>query len=498
MNKTININLDGRVFQIEEEAYDKLHAYLETIKKRLGKSEEAQEILNDIESRIAELFLFKSPEGNINQTLVEEIIETIGEPSEIVDEEDAEEDTTSSSQSDSTFTPPHYGRKALFRDKENAVFGGVCSGLGAYFDVDPVVFRILAVVTTLLSIGAVPVIYIVLWIAMPEAKTLEQRMRMRGGLTFKEFGDNIKNEYEAMSGKFKTFTNSPNYRNMQSRMNKTGDVMTNGLNNVAVVLGTILGIAIVLFSIISIMTIVGVLVLKDAMPGLADSVGNFYITNFPNYFLSSFDQTLFSISVGLLVGIPLLVILYLGLKMTFRFKTNGKVIGMSALGLWLAGIILLFFTSIKVVKGFEDTGSTTETIELKESQSETIYLEVRDDNRNNGYKDYLFEIKNLELYRQDGNLLVEGSPKITISKGDDFKVSITKKARGANEHEAEFNAQSTSYYWAQNDSILYLDKIFTLNEEALVRRQNVYVDIQIPYNKEVQVSPYLDRLIENY
>ncbi|MCU4166134.1 PspC domain-containing protein [Carboxylicivirga caseinilyticus] len=496
MNKTININLDGRVFQIEEDAYEKLKKYLDTIKSRLSRNEEAQEILDDIEARIAELFIYKSGQDIIRLSLVEEIIETIGEPSDIVDEEDAEEPRKESEQQYSA-PPPYYTRKGLYRSREDRVFGGVCGGLGAYFDIDPVVFRIIAVVTTLLSVGAVPIVYIVLWIAMPEARTIEQRLRMRGGVTFKDVSDNIKNEYNSVSDKFKTYTKSQNYRNMQNRMNKTGDAMANGLNAVLRVLGTILGIAIVLWSVLSIMVLTGVLVLKDSMPGLASSVGNFYITNVPDYFLSHLDLTLFNIAAGLLIGIPFLIILYLGLKLIFQFKSNGKIIGMTALGLWLAGLVLLFFTALRVVKGFEDEGTMSETHQLMDTSAEAIYLKVGNDSKPFGNKEYLLEINNLELSSLDGKLIIEGDPRINLTRGDKFEITITKKARGINEEEAEFNANSTEYYWAQNDSIIYLDRTYMLGDEALARKQEVVVNIEIPHNKKLEVSPYLDRLI-NY
>nr|WP_321453736.1 PspC domain-containing protein [uncultured Carboxylicivirga sp.] len=496
MNKTININLDGRVFQIEEDAYAKLKKYLDTIKSRLGKNEEAQEILDDIEARIAELFIFKSGQSNITLSLVEEIIETIGEPSDIVDEDEAEEPKKESEQYYSA-PPPYYTRKGLYRSREDRVFGGVCGGLGAYFDVDPLVFRIIAVVTTLIPVGAATLIYIILWIAMPEARTIEQRLRMRGGVTFKDMGDNIKNEYNSVSDKFKSYKKSQNYKDMQQRMNKSSDTMANVLNSILRVLGIILGIGIVIFSVLFIMTLTGVLVLKDAMPGLAHSNGNLVVTTLPYHLFSHLDQLLFSIAAGLLILVPFFIILYLGLKLIFQFKSNGKVIGMLALGLWLSGLVLLFFTGLKVVKSFEEKGTITETHQLQETSAETVYLKLGNDDRNFGNKEYLFEINNLELSALNDKLIIEGEPTINVNKGDKFEVSITKTARGMNEDDAEFNAQTTEYYWAQNDSIIYLDRTYVIGDKALARKQEVYINIEIPYNKKLIVSPYLDRFI-NY
>jgi len=497
MNKTININLDGLAFQIEEEAYEKLNSYLETIKTRLGANDEAKEVIADIEARIAELFQYKCKGCTIPLSAVDEIILTIGEPTEIVDEEDADIHT-SDEKSGSSYTPPYRGKKSLFRDPDDRVFGGVCAGLGAYFDVDPLVFRIIAVVTTLMSIVVTPIIYIVLWIAMPQAKTLGQRIEMRGGITFKKMGDNLKAEYEAVSSKLKDYKNKPNYKHMQNRAHKTGDTMANVLHQVLHIFGIVLGIGIVIWSVLSIMTLVGVFAFKDTILGLAVSDGHHFLASIPDRVLAHMDQVLLSIAVFLLVGIPFLVILYLGLKLIFRFKSHGKIIGMSALILWLSGIVLVFFTGLRIAKSYEKTGSITEEHMLKPSASETIYLRVSDSETQSGNRDYLMDINHLEMFSNDGELWVEGEPVINIRRGEPFKVSIEKRARGMNETDAVFNAKTTDYTWSQNDSIIYLDKRYFIGEEALIRNQKLYINIQIPQEKRLEVSPYLDRFIDEY
>ncbi|MBR8535091.1 PspC domain-containing protein [Carboxylicivirga sediminis] len=497
MNKTININLDGFAFKIEEEAYERLNEYIETIKKRLGNDEEAKEVIADIESRIAELFHFKCQGCTIALSDVEEIIHTIGEPSEIVDEEEAEtQENAGKSTSSSSST--YVGKRSLFRDPDDRILGGVCAGLGAYFDVDPLVFRIIAVVTTLMSVGVVPIIYIILWIAMPKAKTLGQRIEMRGGITFKKMGDNIKEEYEAVSSKLKEYKNKPNYKRMQQRANKTGDAMASGLYQLLNIFGIILGIGIVIWSVLSIMGLVGFFAFKDTIMGLAVSDGNHFLASVPDRFLSHMDQTLLSAATFLVIGIPFLVILYLGLKLIFHFKGHGKVIGMTALILWLAGIVLVFFTGVRIAKSFEQTGNVSEQHSLMASSAETIYLKPAATEANGNNRDYLMDMDHLELFSADGELIIEGAPVINITHGDRFQMTIDKKARGLNEEEAEFNAQNTVYNWSQNDSIVYLDKRFIIAEEALVRNQKVFVTIQIPYGKQLEVSPYLDRFINEY
>jgi len=497
MNKTININLDGFAFKIEEEAYERLNTYLDTIKQRLGNNDEAKEVIADIEARITELFQFKCEGCTIPLSAVEEIIHTIGEPADIVDEEDIETGANKAN-FNNTYSPPYIGKRSLFRDPDDRLLGGVCSGLGAYFDVDPLVFRIIAVVSAIASVGITFLVYIVLWIAMPKAKTLGQRIEMRGGITFRKMGDNIKEEYEAVSSKFKDYKNKPNYKRMQNRANKTGDAMANGLYQLLNIFGIILGIGIVIWSILSIMTLVGFFAFKDTILSLAITDGNHFLASIPDRALSHMDQILLSSAVLLLIGIPFLVILYLGLKLIFRFKSHGKVIGMSALILWLSGIILVFFTGIRIAKSYEERGNFTQEHVLQATEANTVYLRASNSESNSIDREYLFDIDNLEMFTVDGELSVEGAPIINIRRGEPFQISIDKRARGLNEVDADFNAKMTHYNWSQNDSIIYLDKHFVVGDEALVRQQKVYINITIPHDKKLEVSPYLDRFIDNY
>ncbi|MCT4644588.1 MAG: hypothetical protein N4A74_06330, partial [Carboxylicivirga sp.] len=126
------------------------------------------------------------------------------------------------------------------------------------------------------------------------------------------------------------------------------------------------------------------------------------------------------------------------------------------------------------------------------------YLKPSEVELSNGDREYLWDMDHLELFSEDGDLIIEGAPVINIIRGDKFQITIDKKARGLNDDDAEFNAKNTEYSWVQTDSIIYLDRKFTIADEALVRNQKVYVNVQIPYDKNLDVSPYLDRYIDEY
>ena len=185
MKKTVTINLGGIVFNIDDDACDRLSHYLSDLEKRFPEEERA-EILRDIEQRMAELLNFKLQNRNVVEINdVEEVIEVIGQPEQFDDESANESEKTStaassSSQETTTGKKKPFRARKLYRNSNDRMVSGVASGVAAYFDIDPVVVRILFVVLTLISFGWGILIYLILLIAMPEAKTKAQFLEMQG------------------------------------------------------------------------------------------------------------------------------------------------------------------------------------------------------------------------------------------------------------------------------------------------------------------------------
>ena len=194
MKPTLNINLAGYPFTIDEDAYRLLKDYLDTIRYAFDTSEDTEDLAADIESRIAEI-LIENESGGVRIVTIEEIskvIERIGRPSEFIEVEE----NASSHENEETIrireekiTPPPYEpnrnfggpwHKKLFRDPQNSMLGGVCGGLAAYLNIDVTVVRLLTVLLFFLSATTVAIAYIILWIVVPEANTPLQRMQMMG------------------------------------------------------------------------------------------------------------------------------------------------------------------------------------------------------------------------------------------------------------------------------------------------------------------------------
>jgi len=201
MKKTFTINISGTVFHIEEDAYEVLQKYMVSLKYHFGGSEEGKEILSDIEARIAEIFIEKSKgEKNVvTMDWVTEVIKTMGTPESFTEETDDEEPL-----------PGQEKRKRrLYRDPQETILGGVCGGLAAFFNMDPVVVRIIFVVLTFLTTGVGVLAYLILWIAVPKAANTAQRLEMRGQeVSVKNIENFLKEEANAVKESYNKFRKS--------------------------------------------------------------------------------------------------------------------------------------------------------------------------------------------------------------------------------------------------------------------------------------------------
>ncbi|MBS1919782.1 MAG: PspC domain-containing protein [Bacteroidetes bacterium] len=175
MKKIININLSGRVIPIEDSAYEKLQAYIESLRRHFANEEGRDEIINDIESRIAELMNEKVRKGadRITDADVDEIMASMGRPEDFeTDETATTQDSKSQQQQQQQQTSytdfsEKKERKRLYRDSSDKFIGGVCSGIANYLNVDPAIVRILFAIITFGGFGLGFLIYILLWIVLP-------------------------------------------------------------------------------------------------------------------------------------------------------------------------------------------------------------------------------------------------------------------------------------------------------------------------------------------
>jgi len=180
MKKVININFQGTIVPIEESSYELLQQYIESLRRYFANEEGRDEIINDIESRISELFQQRLKGGStcITDDDVNAIIKNMGRPEDFEEAEQAENNESingnKSEKSKTFYGDFSWKGKRLYRDENSKILGGVCSGIAAYFGIDPVIVRILFIVS---GIGLLA--YILLWMFVPGSNSLENGVRKR-------------------------------------------------------------------------------------------------------------------------------------------------------------------------------------------------------------------------------------------------------------------------------------------------------------------------------
>jgi len=190
MKVTVNINLGGYAFNVDEDAYERLRQYMKTLEKEFSGESSAAEIMTDIEGRIAELFKMRlnSYKQVITMKDVEEVMAILGTPEAI-------------SGSGTTEERPPRSQRRIYRDPDRRIIGGVCAGLGAYFNWDPIIWRVLFGALVIAG-GFGIALYLILWIVLPEAKTTAQKLEMRGDpVTIENIKDSVKEEFETVKKK---------------------------------------------------------------------------------------------------------------------------------------------------------------------------------------------------------------------------------------------------------------------------------------------------------
>jgi phage shock protein PspC (stress-responsive transcriptional regulator) len=189
MKITVSINLGGYSFNIDEDAYAELKRYLRNLELHFAGEESSSEILSDIETRMAELFRTKltSYKQVINIEDVHQIITILGTPEDISDNEGPT--------ARDKFSSPGYHR--MYRDTDHRVIGGVCAGIAAYWNIELWLVRLIFFVLAMMGVGIL--IYLILYIVLPEARTTAEKIAMKGNpVNIHNIKDSVKQEFDSV------------------------------------------------------------------------------------------------------------------------------------------------------------------------------------------------------------------------------------------------------------------------------------------------------------
>lgn len=498
MKKTFTINISGSVFHIEEDAYEKLRDYLQMLTGHFGTDADGREILQDIEARIAELFSKKMEAegmGVILEVWVEEVMARMGKPEDFIEgEEETEQETT----------PPAEVKvkRRMYRDPDHRVLGGVCAGMGAYFNIDPVVLRIIFFILFWISGGIALLVYLMLWIAVPKVKTTAERLEMRGQeATVSNIEKSIKEEVKEVKESYRRFRNSRTYEKGREQVGRFGDVTYNVLRVILRIIVIAAGVFLILLAFFGLIGFITSLVIGQSVfqsvPWAGDLGPEFHMPEIANFFIASGSMTILMIAIAMLVGIPLLGILYAGTKMVFRFKSNNRVIVLSSLAVWMIALITVVVVSVSQIKDYckETTVSQRTVINCQDCQ--TLYLEVGEDPYSYRSSRYQVDLDRMRVVSDGNGPKLVGEPRLDVeeSSSNEFMVLIRKKSRGSSSETAKDNVEDIEYTFSQNDSILKFNPYYTIKDNKRWLDQEVDITVKVPRGKSIYLGDKMEKII---
>ena len=490
MNKTVNINIGGLFFNIDENAFQKLSRYFDAIKQSLSNSNGQEEIMKDIEIRVAELLQEKqlSDKHVVNLTDVDAVISVMGQPEDYrIDEENGA--------SSNEFSTKNTIVKKLYRDKESSLVGGVCAGLGHYFGIDTVWIRIFLFVLVWFW-GTGVLAYIILWIVMPEAVTTSEKLEMKGSpVNISNIEKKVREEFENVSQKFK----NGEFDELGNRIktgaervgNNLGDVIISIFKIFAKVLG---GLIIVLSatSLIGICIVSIVMLFSTALP--TNTVFNYIRTPIGLETPLWIQGILFLLAVG----IPFFFLLILGLKLLIsNLKSIGNIAKYTLLALWIIAMSLLIGLGVNEVSQLAFDGKIVQKQEITMKPNDTLFLKFK----NNDFYDKKIDGNVDFRLSQDENgktVIYSNEVSIEILKTD-AKVpyfEIEKLAEGKSVFDAKQKAEKIKYSYKLEGNKLSLNNYFLTELSQRFRNRNQKIEIFLYLPQGTLIKP--DASVENY
>jgi len=490
MKKTVSINISGFVFIIDEDAYSILFEYIEKLNIKFKGTKSGKEIIADIEARIAELLqqrLIGRQVVSIDD--VTEITNQLGTPDDFIEDEDNEEIIDSDDKPD----------KRFYRDSENRILGGVCSGLSNYFNINPTVFRIIFLISFFFY-GSGTLIYIILWLVLPEAKTTSQKLEMRGEkINVKSIENSFKSEFNSVKSNFQKWRNSKGYENTKDSFDRFLKLLV----SIFIILFKIfVGFMAVIFILTGLATVISLI----AIPFAGNS--HFFNTdveiNSFNLFevLSIFGSKKIIITgyIGLLLtmGIPMISLIYMGIKMLMKFQARDKWFGIGLLTLWITGIFLTSFSAMQIARNYSQTSVYEETYVIN-SKSDTLYLEATLENEllksTSEYDLINFDDIKILLNDNEYSFLVNPNFDIERSSSEDIELVLEYKSHGKTRKIANEYCKNINYEWQQIDSLIKFNQVFTTGDNKKWHGEILKITLKLPENKSIFLSKDMEKII---
>jgi phage shock protein PspC (stress-responsive transcriptional regulator) len=482
MKKTVNVNLAGTFFHIDEDAFGKLTRYLDAIKRSLSDPQGSDEIIRDIEARISELFSekMKSSSQVISLKELDEVIAVMGQPEDYMVDEEIFEDSSMNSKHSSSTSSSFSSSKKLFRDVDDKFVAGVSAGIGHYLGVDVIWIRLIWVLLVVIGFGSPLLVYLLLWILVPAAESTADKLRMTGEpINISNIEKKFKEGYDTVADKVK----SADY-------DKYGQKVKNGASGFFDTLGSILLVLVkifvkftgVLLIIISLSTLISLIIGLFTF-GSIDLWGHGEVMDY----ISLIDTTnspiwLISLLALFAVGIPFFVLFILGLKLLIdNLKSIGTPAKIVLLALWVLSIVGLGILGIQQAteQGFDGNSISENTLQVKASDTLRIAMRANkqysyDVSRQGGLKIEYDDNDEKVIYSNDIRLIVRHT------RDSVGLITIKKKAQGNSLLDARKRAEAINYNYSLESDNLFLNGFFTTDMANKYRDQEVELVLYLP------------------
>ena len=481
MIKTFNINLAGQIFNINEDAYEHLSQYFNSLRSFYANEEDKDEIIRDIESRFAELFLAKGKNYIVTKQDADEVVTLMGNPQEF-DEENAQQSTSSSNTNTNANTSNSTViNKKLYRDADSGLVTGVCAGLSAYFGIaDPIWLRLLFIVFTIFGFGSPILLYIILSIVMPKAETATQKLEMKGEpINLSNIEKKIKDD---------TFLEKP-----KGTLNKIMAAFGAGILILLKILMWF-GIAIAVITVGSIVFALLIALLVFSVIGI---VGIPFANTF--FFTNNSDGWLLGLG-GLLIGIIPIIFVIVALVHIFSktIKPLTKKFIFPTVGLFFFGLLLINISAFHAKKLVQEKKKINQTFPLNYNlKSDTIQIAINPSIKDEDYNDININgIGDLVEFLSDHNdKIIPVKIEIFQSANDSFYVVKEYSANGKTDKDAIQNATSFTHNITQVNNKILIDPYlqFDMNKTKF-RNQKLRIKVYVPEGKIIK----WDRRTEEY
>ncbi|MEZ5008672.1 MAG: DUF2807 domain-containing protein [Chitinophagales bacterium] len=499
MIKTVNINLGGIVYQIDEDAFEELRKYLDSLNQYYKYTEGRDEIVADIESRLAELFtesLDRSGFKVVSMGDVAEVIDIMGRPEdfdvdgEMFEESETSERTTNTNRT-ATGASDKKGTKRLYRDPDNAIIAGVSSGLSAYWNIDdPLWIRLAFILSVVFSVGILPAIYVVLWIILPKAKTASQKLEMKGEpVNINNLEKKIREEINQVGENLKDFTQN----------NANNSVLRKIVNGIGKVLGAIAKVFFLFFKIL--FSLIAVIVLVAAVIALFASLLSFLVVlplSIKYIFASTLGWLLALVGGVLVLEIPILLLIYVPLRIFTKYKVRNKNVGFMGLGLFFIGVIFMCISAYEVANYFSEREIVSKQEILDRPVGDTLYVALNDNEADFERLEYDIKFSNVFAFTKR---LETASDWIEMdvreSSDENIYLETILKANGNSNSNATKNAESISHNVKYDKGHLTVDPYFGLGDRTKWRNQSVKLKLNVPEGTVVVFDYGMGDILDN-